>query len=155
MGYEDRFRRPAAHEDLIGALSGKDGPFNAMVDVLMFAAMLGKRKGKREPFTKAGEPIRLSVMEGRQYGDVLMDMIAVVEDTDDPKILADGRQDERVRIFEEYANGGLNFIQGEVNSSGGKDYVSIVSTLVMDALTTPDERQNDVSELMQVASLDW
>lgn len=155
MAYEDRFRRPTAHEDLIGALAGKDGPFSAMVDVLMFAAVLGRHKGKRERFDKAGEPIRLSVMEGRQYGDVLMDMIAVVEDPDDPKILADERQPERVRIFEEYANGGLNFIQGEINASGGRDYVSIISTLVMDTLTAPDERQSDVSELMKAASLDW
>ncbi|MDG5804802.1 DNA phosphorothioation-associated protein 4 [Streptomyces ossamyceticus] len=155
MAYEDRFRRPAAHEDLISALAGKEGPFNAMVDVLMFAAVLGRNKGKREYFDKAGEPIRLALIEGRQYGDVLVDMIAVAEEPDDPKILADERQPDRVKIFEEYANGGLNYIQGEINASGGHDYVSIISTLVMEALTAPDERQNDVSKLMQAADLDW
>lgn len=155
MAYEDRFRRPATHEDLVSALAGKEGPFNAMVDVLMFAAVLGRNKGKREPFDKAGEPIRLALIEGRQYGDVLVDMIAVAEEPDDPKILADERQPDRVKIFEEYANGGLNYIQGEINASGGHDYVSIISTLVMEALTAPDERQNDVSELMQAADLDW
>ncbi|MFD0435275.1 DNA phosphorothioation-associated protein 4 [Streptomyces chartreusis] len=155
MAYEDRFRRPAAHEDLIAALAGKEGPFNAMVDVLMFAAVLGRNKGKREPFDKAGEPIRLALIEGRQYGDVLIDMIAVAEEPNDPKILADERQPDRVEIFEEYANGGLNYIQGDINASGGHDYVSIISTLVMDALTEPDERQNDVSALMQAADLDW
>ncbi|MER6280285.1 DNA phosphorothioation-associated protein 4 [Streptomyces sp900105245] len=155
MAFEDRFRRPTTHEDLISALAGKDGPFNAMVDVLMFAAVLGRNKGKRESFDKAGEPIRLALVEGRQYGDVLLDMIAVAEEPDDPKILADERQPDRVKIFEEYANGGLNYIQGEINASGGHDYVSIISTLVMEALTAPDERQNDVSELMQAADLDW
>lgn len=155
MAYEDRFRRPAAHEELISALAGKDGPFNAMVDVLMFAAVLGRNKGKRESFDKTGEPIRLALIEGRQYGDVLIDMIAVAEEPNDPKILADERQPDRVEIFEEYANGGLNYIQGEINASGGHDYVSIISTLVMDALTEPDERQNDVSALMQAADLDW
>ncbi|MET9991430.1 DNA phosphorothioation-associated protein 4 [Streptomyces mutabilis] len=155
MAYEDRFRRPAAHEDLISALAGKEGPFNAMVDVLMFAAVLGRNKGKREPFDKAGEPIRLALIEGRQYGDVLIDMIAVAEEPNDPKILADERQPDRVEIFEEYANGGLNYIQGEINATAGHDYVSIISTLVMDALTEPDERQNDVSALMQAADLDW
>ncbi|CAL9570864.1 DNA phosphorothioation-associated protein 4 [Streptomyces sp. SID6013] len=155
MAYEDRFRRPGAHEELISALASKDGPFNAMVDVLMFAAVLGRSKGKRESFDKAGEPIRLALIEGRQYGDVLIDMIAVAEEPNDPKILADERQPDRVEIFEEYANGGLNYIQGEINASGGRDYVSIISTLVMDALTEPDERQNDVSALMQAADLDW
>ncbi|MGX1563360.1 DNA phosphorothioation-associated protein 4 [Streptomyces sp. NPDC055506] len=155
MAYEDRFRRPAGHEELISALAGKDGPFNAMVDVLMFAAVLGRNKGKRESFDKAGEPIRLALIEGRQYGDVLIDMIAVAEEPNDPKILADECQPDRVEIFEEYANGGLNYIQGEINASGGHDYLSIISTLVMDALTAPDERQNDVSALMQAADLDW
>ncbi|MEV8563336.1 DNA phosphorothioation-associated protein 4 [Streptomyces sp. NPDC051917] len=155
MAYEDRFRRPAAHEELISALAGKEGPFNAMVDVLMFAAVLGRNKGKREPFDKAGEPIRLALIEGRQYGDVLIDMIAVAEEANDPKILADERQPDRVAIFEDYANGGLNYIQGEINASGGHDYVSIISTLVMDALTAPDERQNEFSALVQAADLDW
>ncbi|WP_328509543.1 DNA phosphorothioation-associated protein 4 [Streptomyces mirabilis] len=155
MAFEDRFRRPAAHEELISALAGKEGPFSAMVDVLMFAAVLGRHKNKRESFDRAGEPIRLALVEGRQYGDVLIDMIAVAEEPDDPKILGDERQPDRVEIFEEYANGGLNFIQGEVNASGGHDYVSIISTLVMEALTAPDERQNEVSELMQAAELDW
>ncbi|MER5991568.1 DNA phosphorothioation-associated protein 4 [Streptomyces viridosporus] len=155
MAYEDRFRRPAAHEALISALAGKEGPFNAMVDVLMFAAVLGRNKGKRESFDKAGEPIRLALIEGRQYGDVLIDMIAVAEEPNDPKILADERQPERVKIFEEYANGGLNFIQGEINASGGHDYVSIISTLVMDTLTAPDERQSDFSALVQAADLGW
>ncbi|MEW2287080.1 MULTISPECIES: DNA phosphorothioation-associated protein 4 [Streptomyces] len=156
MAFEDRFRRPAAHEELISALAGKEGPFNAMVDVLMFAAVLGRNKEKRKPFDKAGEPIRLALIEGRQYGDVLIDMIAVAEEPDDPKILADERQPDRVKIFEEYANGGLNYIQGEINASGGHDYVSVISSLVMAALTAPDERQNDVSsELMQAVDLDW
>lgn len=155
MAAEDRFKRPAAHEQLINDLQGKDGPFRAMVDVMMFAAALGRRMGKREPFEKAGEPIRLQVMEGRLYGDVLIDMIAAAEVKDDPKILADERQSERLEMFEEYANGGLNHIQGEINSSGSHDLVAIVSSLVMDALTAPDERESDVSELMQAADLDW
>ncbi|MEU3783431.1 DNA phosphorothioation-associated protein 4 [Streptomyces sp900129855] len=155
MAREDRLRRPAEHELLIGALSGKDGPFNAMVDVLMFSALLGRNKGKRERFDRAGEPIRLSIMEGRQYGDVLIDMVAVAETPDDPKILSDERQPERVKIFEEYANGGLNYIQGEVNASGGQNYVSIISNLVMDTLTAPDEHDSDVTDLLKATSLDW
>ncbi|MEU8965867.1 DNA phosphorothioation-associated protein 4 [Streptomyces sp. NPDC048491] len=155
MAREDRLRRPTQHEDLISALSGKEGPFGTMVDVLMFAALLGRNKEKREPFEKAGEPMRLSIMEGRQYGDVLMDMVAVAEVPDDPKVLSDERQPERVKIFEEYANGGLNYIQGEVNASGGQGYVSIISNLVMETLTAPDEHQSDVSDLLKATSLDW
>ncbi|MGW2407211.1 DNA phosphorothioation-associated protein 4 [Streptomyces sp. NPDC001739] len=154
MAAEDRFRRPAAHEQLLNELAGKDGPFRALVDALMFAAALGCRKGKRDPFDKTGEPVRLSLMDGRQYGDVLIDVIAAAEARDDPKILADERLAERVKIFEEYANGGLNFIQGELNTSGSRDLVMIVSSLVMEALTAPVEQTNDLAELLQFANLD-
>ncbi|WP_449344389.1 hypothetical protein [Streptomyces narbonensis] len=41
-------------------LTSKDGPFRAMVDALMFAAALGRRKDRRENFDKQGEPIRLA-----------------------------------------------------------------------------------------------
>ncbi|MFF3060181.1 DNA phosphorothioation-associated protein 4 [Streptomyces sp. NPDC057909] len=155
MAVEDRFRRPAGHEQLLNDLTGKDGPFRAMVDALMFAAALGRRKGKIDSFEKAGEPIRLALMEGRQYGDVLIDMIAAAEVKDDPKILADERQGDRIKIFEGYANGGLNYLQGEINASGGRDLVTIVSNVVMDALTASDEKENDVSEFMQAADIAW
>jgi dnd system-associated protein 4 len=154
MAAEDRFRRPAAHEQLLNELTGKDGPFRALVDALMFAAALGRRKGRRDPFDKPGESIRLALMDGRQYGDVLIDMIAAAEAQDDPKMLADERLAERIRIFEEYANGGLNFLQGELNTSGSRDLVTIVSSLVMDALTAPAEKDNDLVELLQFADLD-
>jgi dnd system-associated protein 4 len=158
MAAEDRFRRPAEHEKLLNELTAKGGPFRAMVDALMFAAALGRRKGRREPFEKTGESIRLSLMEGRQYGDVLIDMVAAAEVKDDPKILGDDRQAERIKIFEEYANAGLRFIQGEVNDSGSRDLTTIVSNLVMDALTAPpkqESQEGSVSELMQMAKLDW
>lgn len=155
MAVEDRFRRPADHEDLLNLLTGKDGPFRAMVDALMFAAALGHRKQRREQFDKAGEPIRLALMEGRQYGDVLIDMIAAAEVRDDPKILADERQSERIKIFEEYANGGLHYIQGELNASGSRDLVTIISNLVMDGLTAAQEPQDDVAEVLQAGDLEW
>ncbi|MFC8205486.1 hypothetical protein [[Kitasatospora] papulosa] len=44
---------------------------------------------------------------------------------------------------------------GRSQRERGRDYASITSTLVMDTLTAPDERQSDVSELMEAASLDW
>lgn len=53
MATVDRFRRPAQHEDLLNELQGKDGPFRTLVDAIMFAAALGQRKNRREPFDKA------------------------------------------------------------------------------------------------------
>ncbi|MEV0312279.1 DNA phosphorothioation-associated protein 4 [Nonomuraea fuscirosea] len=155
MAGDERFRRPAEHEELLNALTAKDGPFRAMVDALMFAAALGCRKGRREPFDKPGDGIRLALMEGRQYGDVLIDVIAAAEVRDDPKILGDDRLSERIKIFEEYANGGLLYIQGIINESGSRDLTAIISNLVMDALVAPPKQEDTVSELIQIAQLDW
>ncbi|QDN93544.1 DNA phosphorothioation-associated protein 4 [Streptomyces sp. RLB3-6] len=155
MGTTDRFRRPAQHEDLLNELQGKEGPFRNLVEAMMFAAALGQRKNRREEFDKTGEPIRLALMDGRQYGDVLIDMLAAVKVQDDPKILADDRLDERVRIFEEYANGGLSYLRGELNTAPTRDLDVLVGNLVMEALTTPQDQDDEVGAIMSSADLDW
>ncbi|MBO3673975.1 DNA phosphorothioation-associated protein 4 [Streptomyces sp. NEAU-YJ-81] len=153
---EERFRRPADHEELLAALAGKSGPFSAMYEAIMFAAALGKSKGRREPFEKSGEAINLSRVENRSFGDVLLDLLAAAEKPEEAKILADNRLKERVQIFEEYANGGLNYIQGELNASGGRDLTAVLSALVMEALTAPPDDERDVTtEILSTGELDW
>jgi dnd system-associated protein 4 len=154
MAVEIRFRRPAEHEQLLAALTGKDGPFRANYEALLFAAALGKRKGQRTPFEKSGEQIRYALVENRPYGDVLIDLLAATENPGDAKILADERLGERLRIFEEYANGGLHYLQGEVNARGSRDLVAIVSSLVLEALTpAPAEDDNPVKDMLD--ALEW
>ena len=143
MAVEIRFRRPAEHEQLLALLTGKDGPFRANYEALLFAAALGRRKERRERFEKSGEPIRYALVENRAYGDVLIDLLAAAEIPDDAKVLSDERLAERLQIFEEYANGGLSFFQGEVNSRGSQDLVAIVTSLVVDALAAPPQTDDD------------
>ncbi|MFJ2805058.1 DNA phosphorothioation-associated protein 4 [Kitasatospora sp. NPDC087271] len=154
MVVEIRFRRPAEHEQLLLALTGKDGPFRSNYEALLFSAALGKRKGQRRAFEKSGEQIRYALVENRPYGDVLIDLLATTEKPGDAKILADERLGERLRIFEEYANGGLHYLQGEVNSRGSRDLVAIVSSLVLDALTpAPVVDDNPVKDMLD--ALEW
>lgn len=154
MAVETRFRRPAEHEQLLVALTGKDGPFRANYEALLFAAALGKRKGQRVPFEKYGEPIRYALVENRAYGDVLIDLLAATEVPGDAKILADDRLQERLKIFEEYANGGLHYLQGEVNSRGSRDLAAIVSSLVLEVLKPPaPEEDNPVKDMLD--ALEW
>jgi dnd system-associated protein 4 len=156
MAVDDRFRRPAEHKQLLDELTGKDGPFRALVDAMMFAAALGKRKGTPVSFTETDEPIRLALLENRPFGDVLVDLLAAAEISGDAKVLADDRLKERLNIFENYANAGLHYLQGEINTSGSRDLVAIVSNLVMEALTAkPEEEKDIVSELLEAAQLDW
>ncbi|GGP94904.1 hypothetical protein GCM10010266_17580 [Streptomyces griseomycini] len=155
MAVEIRFRRPAEHEQLLSLLTGKDGPFRANYEALLFAASLGRRKERRVPFEKSGEGIRYALVENREYGDVLIDLIAAAEVPEDAKILADDRLAERLRIFEEYANGGLHCLQAEINTRGSRDLVAIVSSLVLDALTPTADTTEDPAVKDMLDALEW
>jgi dnd system-associated protein 4 len=157
MASTDRFRRPHDYEQLLAKLTDKKtGPFATLVEAMMFAALLGRRKGERKPFEQSDEPIRLALMEGRLYGDVLLDMLAAVEHEDDPKILGDERQAERVLIFEEYANGGLAYLQTLISRQANQDLDVIISNIVLEGLQNQsEEKKDDVGEILASASLDW
>lgn len=93
-----------------------EGGFPTFRDVLLLAAAVGYRNDRRVPFTGSGEPIRYdTTMIVPAYSETLISMIAANVVTDDPEIMDDARLEERVEIFEEYANGGLEFIQEQVN----------------------------------------
>ncbi|MEU5297955.1 DNA phosphorothioation-associated protein 4 [Streptomyces umbrinus] len=157
MASTDRFRRPHSYEPLLAMLTDKKtGPFTTLVEAMMFAAVLGRRKGERKQFEQSDEPIRLALMEGRLYGDVLLDMLAAVEHEDDPKILGDERQVDRVLIFEEYANGGLAYLQTVISRQSSQDLDTIISNLVLEGLQNqPEEEKDDVGEILASADLNW
>ncbi|MGY2075049.1 DNA phosphorothioation-associated protein 4 [Blastococcus sp. SYSU DS0828] len=110
-----RIRRPQQHEALLQEMRDEAG-FSTFRDGLLFAAALGVRHGRRSPIGQsAGDPIRYETLTGPAYAEALVSMIAANEAPDDPEIMDDRRLEERVRIFEEYANGGLEYLQEQVN----------------------------------------
>ena len=112
---EVRARRPKAHELLMQELHA-EGLFSTFRDLLIFAAAVGFQQRRRVPFAaSAGDPIRYEVLTGPGFSDTLISMIAANVVSDDPEILDETRIEERVRIFEEYASGGLEYIQEQVN----------------------------------------
>ena len=111
---EVRARRPQQHEALMLELQS-EGKFPTYRDILLFAAAVGYRQDRRVPFAAAsGDPIRSDVLMAPGFSDTLINMIAA-NVVDDPEIMDDTRMDERFKIFEEYANGGLEYIQEQVN----------------------------------------
>lgn len=117
---EQRVRRPADKEDLIGRLAGDspDALFASMRDLFVFAAALGKAEGKMIPFAAAsGDPIRLELFQRESGHELLMQVFAVLEHEDDLEILRDERVADRVAIFEGYVNGGLEIIQAHLNAN--------------------------------------
>lgn len=132
---ERRVRRPKDKEILIQTLQ-TDAGFPRIRDVLLFAAALGFHRQRRQPFAESGEPIRWDTLTDPAHAKTLIATIAAASNPEDPEILASGREDERVTIFEEYANGGLEVLQGEINKrKEPTDQVclSLVADVIADA----------------------
>ena len=147
-----RVRRPREHEALIHELQER-GSFPAMRDVLLFAAAVGYRQGRRVPFSSSGEPIRYGILIQPPFGDTLVNLLATNVVTDDPEILDIFRLQERVTIFEEYANGGLEYIQEQVNARR-RPPARIVIELVTQAFEdTGGVKPVTVDDLLQ--SITW
>lgn len=93
-----------------------DAKFPTYRDILLFAAAVGYRQERRVPFSNAsGDPIRYETMIVPAFSDTLINMIAANVVADDPEIMDVTRTEERIKIFEEYANGGLEYLQEQVN----------------------------------------
>ena len=79
--------------------------FETKHKALLFAAALGRRRGRSKELDRKGVALRYDVFQ-RALDDGFVDALAIAV-TGDLKVLAAERSDERVRIFEEYANVGL------------------------------------------------
>lgn len=147
-----RIRRPQQHELLLKELQ-EDGGFGTFRDILLLAAAVGYKFSRRASFAEsAGDPIRYETLTGPAFSEALVNMIAANVVQDDPEIMDGPRIDERIKIFEEFANGGLEFIQEQVNVRH-QTAALVVGDLVSEALSdstgataaTVDELLNGVS----------
>lgn len=107
-----------------GSLEGEDGVkldkiFPYIKDLIVFAAMVGKRYNIKEPVEKENTKIILGTFEGPSGGNrdasvdqhnvIFMFGLAVLRDM---KYLRDDHVDDVIKVFEEYSNGGLSIIEG-------------------------------------------
>ncbi len=114
---------------LVQALLASDdttGPFQTYADIVAFAAAMGFKHGKRLPLTgeiskRDPAPVNRETFASKGY-EMILNLIAIAE-TDRPNILAPDTESsvERLSIFEEYVNGGLealdNIFQGSIDYS--------------------------------------
>jgi len=112
-----RIRRPEDKEELLEALTnrGEGGVFLSYKDALVFAAALGYRYNKSVPFEKSSEAIDWSIFKDLRQ-NAFINMLALNEEKD-LAILGGAEFDTRMKIFEYYANGGLEIIQEKVSNS--------------------------------------
>jgi dnd system-associated protein 4 len=141
-----RVRRPKAHEALLLQLK-EEGGFQFMRDSLLFAAGLGHHESRRIAFEESGEAIRYETLIEPAHASTLISLLAVAEHPDDPEILDGARLAERIRIFEEYANGGLTYLQEEINTRG-LPLQALLLAIVADALSSETAERPEAPDLM-------
>lgn len=146
---ENRIRVAKDKAELVKSLiasTDNNSPFQTYADVILFAAVLGSKQTQRLPLGEISKkepgPISSEIFIARGY-DPVMKLIAITA-TENINVIAPDRSDveqQRIHIFEEYANGGLEIIQQELR--GAVDYTERI--LLM--LSTPLERIADPNNL--------
>jgi len=93
--------------------------FPYIKDLIIFAAMVGKRYNIAEDVEKESTKITLSTFEGASGGvkDTLIDQHNIIfmfglSVLRDMKYMRDEHVDEVIKVFERYSNGGLGMIEG-------------------------------------------
>lgn len=125
----DRVRRPQQFENFLTDLTKGKEVFHTYKDALVFAACLGFKRGRKVPFDKTSEPINLQIFSG-QYDAAVMNAVAIAE-LSDPFVMAKNREDEKIKIFEEYACGGLEILENLLGQAQLSWHEALVA-LVMD-----------------------
>jgi dnd system-associated protein 4 len=116
----NRIRRDKKHDQLIDKLTkGDDAVFDEIWRLLVFAASLGISQNKRSPIVSADS--------GKAFPEAYLTpgcgpgfiSLLTICDTSSSELLRtrDGNSAERIKIFEEYANAGLEIIHAEVSKS--------------------------------------
>ncbi len=128
---------------------GTTGNFQTYADIVIFAASFGIKHQKKVPLNAISQtepaPISLEVFISRGY-DWVIKLIAF-SDTQDINILSVYDADveaERVKILEEYANGGLAQLREELR--GAVDYTERL-LLILNHERFAEEKTDDEFDL--------
>ena len=98
--------------------------FNSMKDVYMLALTVGFKNKRRKTIKKSSsDPIKLEIFD--EHDKVIMDIIALYENIHekDLSLLTDDRKDEKYKLIEEYANGGMEILIREICNKGDRKSV--------------------------------
>jgi dnd system-associated protein 4 len=152
---EHRIRVAKDKAELVKSLvaaAENNSPFQTYADAMLFAAVLGAKQHRRvalgEVSKKEPGPISLEIFITRGY-DPVMKLIAIAA-TENINVISPDRADfeqQRINIFEEYANGGLELLAQEL--CGAVDYterILLILSASMDAHKTDLSTENSSEE---------
>ena len=112
-----RIQRATDKEDIIQLLTADGtGIFREIWRLLLFAAVLGQKNGRREKLSavETGRGIDQSSFGNNPAWPGVLYLLGLIE-TDATEVLcaSEEAEDERIAVFEEFANGGLAILKGE------------------------------------------
>lgn len=129
---DERIRRPKKFNEVFDQLTGKsqNAIFKSYAQLMIFAASVGFYYKNKKPFTTSDEPIRIHIFNNQDYFHSVFNMISFLESNKDIQIFDSKNLNKRIKIFEEYAFGGLEIIKSEVLDPPGENYLENLLALI-------------------------
>lgn len=119
--------------------------FDNMKDVLVLAAVLGFINNNQLPFSKTGgEAIKEHIFQDDLN---IFDIIAILS-TGDIKILLDEKREDKYKLIEEYAHGGIKYLVDNI-FSGEITSVDNIVNFVLNFAPYNQGRNKDIGDYIQ------
>ncbi len=139
-------RRPKEFEQLLYDLCQSDKKiFLSYKDALVFAACLGFEKQTRKAFDKTSESVGMHIFKG-EFDEAVFHVISLCE-TKDPLIMSEANMSKRIKIFEEYAAGGLEILKSRVYD-GPEEWDTALSSLIVEFGGTKGKILDDITGIV-------
>ncbi len=105
-------RRSKKYETTLQKLGGKDAIFPTLREALSYGAVLEDKERRRVPFDHGAGTEDIAGAQYQLYEAVDVVFALALADHKDSDILRPDRERDCIQIYEEYANGGLELVQG-------------------------------------------
>ena len=122
-----RVKRPKQFDDLMKLLISKDeGVFDTLKGVLIFAASIGFKHKQKMTISESGEPIAFSLFNDRREQPFIYAL--AISEFNDVAYLREEKFSEAINVFEEYAAGGLKYLDEIIDRDNIKESIEGILT---------------------------
>ena len=130
MAEDTRIRPPAAHREFLDELTdSKEGIFSTKAAALLFAAAIGFQNKQRKPLGQTGEGIRWHIFDNAQDAGFIYALALAETGSLSALDPTDREADNAVTIFEEYAAGGLDYLETHFRPQPGDSLENLIGIL--------------------------
>ncbi|MDB4542406.1 DNA phosphorothioation-associated protein 4 [Pseudomonadales bacterium] len=120
-----RVRRPKEYDELLNLMRDKEfGVFATLKSALVFSASVGFKEGIKREFSESAEPIAFTLFN--EHHDQPFVYVMALTAFNDVKYLREDFFSETIRLFEEYAAGGLEYLDDYLDKSNMKESIEVL-----------------------------